>query len=104
MSNNDPFSTQQAADEPEEESSELSSLDDDDYEDSHELRFGGSIAETTPSQRARDPPVPRPRERVAEVDPNKGRCLIENCSTANGIEYAHCVPRYLTKNSELVSL
>jgi hypothetical protein len=40
--------------------------------------------------------------RASLVDPAGGRCLIENCDASRGVDYIHCVPRYLRENSKLV--
>ncbi|KAJ3564508.1 hypothetical protein NP233_g8249 [Leucocoprinus birnbaumii] len=37
--------------------------------------------------------IPDLKERVQAVDPNGGRCLVENCSSTRAIEYCHLVPR-----------
>ncbi|KAF8992489.1 hypothetical protein BDQ17DRAFT_1432339 [Cyathus striatus] len=35
--------------------------------------------------------------RVADSDPNKGRCLVENCSSTRSIEHCHVIPRKFWK-------
>ncbi|KXN90286.1 hypothetical protein AN958_04427 [Leucoagaricus sp. SymC.cos] len=45
---------------------------------------------------------PNIKERVQAVDPNGGRCLVENCSSTRAIEYYHLVPRKLWTNSGIL--
>jgi hypothetical protein len=61
-------------------------------------------AGTTPSTHLRDQLISDgTKKRVLRVDPNNGRCLIENCNPARAVEFAHCYPRSLTKESARVS-
>ncbi|KAG6372243.1 hypothetical protein JVT61DRAFT_8044 [Boletus reticuloceps] len=62
-----------------------------------EIRTGAS---TTLSRRLYDGSVSNEaKKRVLAVDPHKGRCLIQNCNPARAVEFAHCYPRRLTKDS-----
>lgn len=63
-----------------------------------------SIADTTPSQRiGRNQPLSKhAKNRVMKADPNHGRCLVTNCAPDLAVEFAHCVPRSLAANIDLV--
>ena len=42
------------------------------------------------------------KRRVLEVDPNRGRCIIENYSAEHAVQYCHIVARKHMKNRRLV--
>ncbi|KAH7920461.1 hypothetical protein BV22DRAFT_1133048 [Leucogyrophana mollusca] len=42
------------------------------------------------------------KERVQAVDPNEGRCLVENCSSTRSIEYCHLLSRKSRQNATLL--
>ena len=42
------------------------------------------------------------KERVLEIDPNHGRCIVENCDTSRAIEYCHIFSRSYWDHSSLV--
>ncbi|KAN0088094.1 hypothetical protein V8E55_006715 [Tylopilus felleus] len=68
-----------------------------DFHPNSEIHTEGS---TTPSGRLQDESVSIEAEnRVLDADPHKGRCLIENCNPTRAVEFAHCYPRSLTKES-----
>lgn len=72
-----------------------------DFHSNSEIHTEGS---TTPSGRLQDESVSIEAEnRVLDADPHKGRCLIENCNPTRAVEFAHCYPRSLTKESARVS-
>lgn len=67
--------------------------------------FMDTISRTysTPSSRIlRDHVSSAAQKRVLAVDPNGGRCLIENCSTEHGVKHCHIIPRYLGKDEKSV--
>ncbi|KAF8635003.1 hypothetical protein AX17_004049 [Amanita inopinata Kibby_2008] len=62
-------------------------------------------ARTAPSTRLLEHTKLSPggKKRVKTVDPNHGRCLIENCDEARAVEFAHCIPRSLRSKEEMLS-
>ena len=48
-------------------------------------------APTAPQPTVRRKP-PFVKKRAKQVDPNKGRCLIQNVPRMHGVAYTHCVP------------
>ncbi|KAF7424973.1 hypothetical protein PC9H_010284 [Pleurotus ostreatus] len=68
-----------------------------------EDRFDPPILVSTIHEPAKDPRIPPwvpsrgTKIRVDSVDPNQGRCLIENCLKFREVEYCHVIPRSFTK-------
>ena len=46
----------------------------------------------------------RAKQRVRDVDPNYGRCVLENWPEHIAVEFVHCMSRSVAKDSELVSM
>ena len=46
----------------------------------------------------------RAKQRVRDVDPNYGRCILENWPEHTAVEFVHCMPRSVAKDPELVSM
>lgn len=44
------------------------------------------------------------KKRVRSVDPNDGRCLVENCPETRAVDFCHCFPRSLTNKDDLVRI
>ncbi|TFK19818.1 hypothetical protein FA15DRAFT_157931 [Coprinopsis marcescibilis] len=61
-----------------------------------------SDLDSTPESRIEDDGRISVIRRVQAVDPNGGRCLVENCSPARIVEYCHVVPRKLWRDTQLL--
>ncbi|KXN85948.1 Pre-mRNA-splicing factor brr2 [Leucoagaricus sp. SymC.cos] len=58
--------------------------------------------DSTPGSRIVHHACPNIKERVQAVDPNGGRCLVENCSSTRAIQYYHLVPRNVWTDSGIL--
>lgn len=68
-------------------------------------KVGPAQVEITPSsRRTATQTLITAKKRVEKVDPNKGRCLIENCFPKRAVQYAHCYPRRLVEDSLVSAL